>query len=240
MAIPECKPIPRLPAPRQIVFPGGAALSQVLAAGSAIPSGLDAATNLLAQASPAMAPLMPLFNIIDAVLALVECVQAVPDALGPPPDPAKMAEALSGLAQKLPKLLDLLPQVATPRMVIGMIDTLVDFLEGLRDQIEAILLQAERTRAARAKAEELGDANLLHIAGCAEAQGQAQLQAMADALAPMNTLTSAMNLFLGLLGLPEVPSLEGLIDIADPEAGLAALDALVDALRSIRDSVPLP
>jgi hypothetical protein len=240
MAIPECKPIPRLPAPRQIVFPGGAALSQVLAAGSEIPSGLDAATNLLAQASPAMAPLMPLFNIIDAVLALVECVQAVPDALGPPPDPAKMTEALSGLAEKLPKLLDLLPQVATPRMVMGMLDTLIDFLEGLRDQIEAILLQAERTRAARAKAEELGDANLLHIAGCAEAQGQAQLQAMADALAPMNTLTSALSLFLRLLGLPEVPALDGLIDITNPDAGLAAIDALIDTLRSIRDAVPMP
>jgi hypothetical protein len=167
-------------------------------------------------------------------------VQAVPDALGPPPDPAKMAEALSGLTEKLPKFLDLLPQVATPRMVIGMLDTLIDFLEGLRDQIEAIVLQAERTRAARAKAEELGDANLLHIAGCAEAQGQAQLQAMADALAPMNTLTSALSLFLGLLGLPEVPALDGLIDIENPEAGFAAIDALVDTLRSIRDSVPLP
>jgi hypothetical protein len=240
MAIPECKPIPRLPAPRQIVFPGGAALSQVLAAGSEIPSGLDAATNLLAQASPAMAPLMPIFNIIDAVLALVECVQAVPDALGPPPDPAKMVEALSGLAEKLPKLLDLLPQVATPRMVIGMLDTLIDFLEGLRDQIEAILLQAERTRAARIRAEELGDTNLLHIAGCAEAQGQAQLQAMTDALAPMNSLTSALSLFLGMLSLPEVPALDRLIDITNPDAGLAAIDALVDTLRSIRDSVPLP
>jgi hypothetical protein len=240
MAIPECKPIPRLPAPRQIVFPGGAALSQVLAAGSEIPSGLDAATNLLAQASPAMAPLMPIFNIIDAVLALVECVQAVPDALGPPPDPAKMVEALSGLAEKLPKLLDLLPQVATPRMVIDMVDTLIDFLEGLRDQIEAILLQAERTRAARIKAEELGDENLLHIAGCAEAQGQAQLQAMADALAPMNSLTSALSLFLSLLGLPEVPSLDGLIDVTNPDAGFAAIEALIATLQSIRDAVPLP
>jgi hypothetical protein len=121
-----------------------------------------------------------------------------------------------------------------------MLDTLIDFLEGLRDQIEAILLQAERTRAARDKAEELGDANLLHIAGCAEGQAQAQLQAMADALAPMNALVSALNLILGLLGLPEVPSLDGLVDIANPDAGLAAIDAIVDALRSIRDAVPLP
>jgi hypothetical protein len=240
MGIPECKPIPRLPAPRQIVFPGGAALSQVLAAGSEIPSGLDTATNLLAQASPAMAPLMPIFNILDAVLALVECVQAVPDALGPPPDPAKMVEALSGLAEKLPKLLDLVPQLAAPRMVLGMLDTLIDFLEGLRDQIEAILLQAERTQAARAKAEQLGDENLLHIAGCAQGHAQAQLQAMADSLAPMNTLAGALNLFLGLLGLPEVPAFDGLIDSANPEAGFAAIDALVDTLRSIRDAVPLP
>jgi hypothetical protein len=240
MAIPACKPIPRLPTPRQIVFPGGAALSQVLAAGSEIPSGLDAATNLLAQASPAMAPLMPIFNIIDAVLALVECVQAVPDALGPPPDPAKMVEALSGLAEKLPKLLDLVPQLAVPRMVIGMLDTLIDFLEGLRDQIEAILLQAERTQAARAKAEEIGDANLLHIAECAEGHAQAQLQAMAGALAPMNALVSALNLFLGLFGLPEIPALDGLINITNPDAGFAAIDALVDTLQSIRDAVPLP
>jgi hypothetical protein len=240
MAIPECKALPRLPALREIVFPGGAALSQVLAAGSDIPSSLDAATNLLAQASPAMAPLMPIFNIIDAVLALVECVQAVPDALGPPPDPAKMAETLSRLAEKLPKLLDLVPQLAAPRMVAGMLDTLIDFLEGLRDQIEAILLQAERTQAARAKAEELGDSNLLHIAGCAEGQAQAQLQAMADALAPMNALTSALNLFLGLLGLPEIPALDDLIDITHPDAGLAAIDVLVETLRSIRDAVPLP
>jgi hypothetical protein len=240
MAIPECKPIPRLPAPRQIVFPGGAALSQVLAAGAEIPSGLDAAANLLAQASPAMAPLMPIFNIVDAVLALVECVQAVPDALGPPPDPVKMAETLSQLAEKLPKLLDLVPQFAAPRMVIGMLDTLIDFLEGLRDQIEAILLQAERTRAARTKAEELGDSNLLHIADCAEGHARAQLQAMADALAPMNTLASALNLFLGLIGLPEVPALDGLIDSANPEAGFTAIDALVAMLRNIRDAVPLP
>jgi hypothetical protein len=240
MAIPECKPIPRLPAPREIVFPGGAALSQVLAAGSEIPSGLDAATNLLAQASPAMAPLMPIFNIVDAVLALVECVQAVPDALGPPPDPAKVAEALSGLAEKLPKLLNLVPQLAAPRMVIGMLDTLIDFLEGLRNQIEAILLHAERTQAARARAEELGDEILLHVAECADGHAQAQLQAMADALAPMNTLAGALNLFLGLLGLPEVPAFDGLIDSANPEAAFAAIDALVETLRSIRDAVPLP
>jgi hypothetical protein len=240
MAIPECKPIPRLPTPRQIVFPGGAALSQVLAAGAEIPSGLDAATNLLAQASPAMAPLMPIFNIIDAVLALVACVQAVPDALGPPPDPAKMVEALSRLAEKLPKLLDLVPQLAAPRMVIGMLDTLIDFIEGLRDQIEAILLQAERTQAASAKAEELGDENLLHIANFAEGNAQAQLQAMADALAPMNTLAGALNLFLGLLGLPEVPALDGLIDSENPEAGFQLIDDLINLLRSIRDAVPLP
>jgi hypothetical protein len=151
-----------------------------------------------------------------------------------------MAEALSGLTEKLPKLLGLLPQVATPQMVIGMLDTLIDFLAGLRDQIEAILLQAERTQAARAKAEELGDENLLHIAECADGHAQAQLQAMSDALAPMNTLASALNLFLGLLGLPEVPALDGLIDSANPEAGFAAIDALVDTLRGIRDAVPLP
>jgi hypothetical protein len=39
---------------------------------------------------------------------------------------------------------------------------------------------------------------------------------------------------------PYVAELDGLIDITNPEAGFAAIDALVDALRSIRAVVPLP
>jgi hypothetical protein len=39
---------------------------------------------------------------------------------------------------------------------------------------------------------------------------------------------------------PCVAELDGLIDSADPEAGFAAIDALVDTLRSLRDAVPLP
>jgi hypothetical protein len=240
MAIPTCAPVPSPPAPRAIVFPGGAALSQVLAAGSEIPSGLDAATNLLGQASPAMAPLMPIFNILDAVLALVECVKAVPDALGPPPDPLKMAEALSALAEKVPKLLDLVPQLSVPRMVLGMLDTLIDFLSGVRDELQAILAQAARTAAARARAEELGDASLAHIAACAQAGTQAQVEAMASAMGPMSTLTGTLDLFLSILGLPGIPALDDLIDPEAPEAAFAAIEAVIDVLESIRGAVPLP
>jgi hypothetical protein len=39
---------------------------------------------------------------------------------------------------------------------------------------------------------------------------------------------------------PCVAELDRLIGSANPEAGFAAIDALVDTLRSIRDAVPLP
>ncbi|WP_428263679.1 hypothetical protein [Haliangium sp.] len=240
MAIPECTPLPRLPTPGEIVFPGGATLSQVLAASSEIPSSLDAATNLLAQASPALAPVMPLFNIVDAVQALVACMEAVPDALGPPPDPGKMAGALSDLVPKVAKLADLVPQLAAPRLVLGMIDTLIDYLEGVRDQIEAIVLQVERTAKALDRANELGDASLADIATCSQANTQAQLQAMADALAPVDTLAGGLNTLLELLGLPAVPPMADLVDAADPSSSLATIDPVITTLTELRAAVPLP
>jgi hypothetical protein len=240
MATPDCPPLPSVPTAREIVLPGGAALSQVLAAGSQIPGMLDAATNLLAQAAPAMAPLVPFFDLLDAVLALVACVEAVPASLGPPPDPTQMAGALAELADKVAKLLGLVPQLSAPRLVVGVLDTLIDYLQGVRSQLEVLIAQADRIAATAARAAELGDAALAHIASCAGEQSRAQLQAMAAALAPMDRLGATLSLFLGLLGLPEVPALAALLEVENPAEALAPVADAVTLLQALRDAVPVP
>jgi len=121
MAVPECITIPTLPPPKEITFPGGATLSQVLAAGSEIPDPIDSVTNLLAQANAGLAPRVPVFNIIDAVIAVFNCIKAIPDSLGPPPDPTKLAECIPDLAEKVDALLKLIPQLSVPLLVVGII-----------------------------------------------------------------------------------------------------------------------
>jgi len=62
---------------------------------------------------PALTPLVPIFNIIDTVVAIFNCVKAIPDMIGPPPDPTVLAACLPDLAEKVNKLLALIPQLSS-------------------------------------------------------------------------------------------------------------------------------
>jgi len=232
MAVPECIKIPSLPTPKEITFPGGATLSQVLAAGSEIPDPLDMVTNLLAQANSALAPLVPVFNIIDVVIALFDCVKAIPDSLGPPPDPTAIAKCIPDLAEKAAKLLKLIPQLSVPLLVVGIIDCIIDFLKGIKQQLQAIIDQLIEIANAATKADELGDANLQLVVDCANENIGIQLQAMNDSLGPINKLIAVLNIFL--------PELGSLLESGDPEQALQPLDDVVKLLTDIRNAVPVP
>jgi hypothetical protein len=63
-----------------LTFPGGAALAAQLP-DIGIPDPMELSKQLMAQANAALAPLVPVFNIIDTVLALFQAVKSIPDAI---------------------------------------------------------------------------------------------------------------------------------------------------------------
>ncbi|WP_394840667.1 hypothetical protein LZC95_26585 [Pendulispora brunnea] len=91
--MPICIEIPELPDALSITLPGGVTMQQV---------------DLMQAIQPALTPLAPLFDIVDAVVAVFNCVKAVPDALGPPLDPTVLAACIPELAGKVGKLLKLI------------------------------------------------------------------------------------------------------------------------------------
>lgn len=240
MVVPECITIPSLPAPKDITFPGGATLGQVLAAGSQILDPRDMVTNLLGQANAAMTPLVPVFNVIDTVIALFNCVKAIPDSLGPPPDPTKLAECIPDLAKKLDEFLKLIPQLSLPLLTVGIIDCLIEFLKGIKQQLEAIIERLIEIANAVTRAAEFGDPQLQLVVECAEDNINIQLEAMQQSFGPINKLSAVPNIFLGILGLPEVPELGSLIESGNAAAALQPLDDTVRLRTDIRNAVPVP
>ena len=99
MSLPICIEIPELPDPISITLPGGVSMESI---------------NLLEQLQPALAPLVPLFNIVDTVVALFNCIKAIPEVIGPPPDPTILAACIPELAEKVNALLKLIPQLSLP------------------------------------------------------------------------------------------------------------------------------
>lgn len=221
MALPICLEIPELGDPPVITLPGGVSIQQF---------------NLMEAIQPALTPLMPVFDIIDTVVAVFNCVKAIPDSLGPPPDPTALAACIPELAEKVSKLI---PQLSLPYTIIGIIDLVIDTLRQARDQLLHLQHQMQQILGAIDRATELEDAGLMAITSCAQANVATEAANVGKALASLGKLIGILNIFLGMVGAPEVPDLSNLAGRPLDEV-VPPIDAIVKALQDVRGAIPVP
>jgi len=224
VALPICLEIPEIPDPFALTLPGGVTMEQI---------------NLLEAIQPALTPLMPLFDIIDTIVAVFNCVKAIPDSLGPPPDPTVLAACIPELAEKVSKLLKLIPQLSLPYTIIGIIDLIIGTLRQARTQLLHLQQQMVQILGAIDRATNLEDAGLMAITSCAQANVAQESANVGKALASLGKLIGVLNIFLGMVGAPEVPDLSDLAgrpldDVIPP------IDAIIKALQTVRSAVPVP
>jgi hypothetical protein len=224
MTIAVCIHVPPLGEPFELTLPGGAQIQHL---------------ELADVLQPALTPLMPLFQIVDAIVALHKCTTAVVDALGPPPDPSKLASCIPELAEKVAKLLGLVPQLSLPLMIIGIIDLLIRVLSDVRGVLVHLAAELDAITRIIDRARELNDPNLLEVAGCVETSVQQEAANLGKQLASLGRLIGLTNLFLGMVGGPEIPDFSSLSGKPIQEA-ISPLDQLVTILQDARRMVPVP
>jgi hypothetical protein len=212
MPIPLCLDIPGLPDPFSLPFPGGVELEDV---------------NVMRLLQPALTPLMPMFEIVDTIVALYTCVKAIPDALGPPPDPTVLAACLPELGKKLGKLLSLAPQVALPRLIERCLVLAIEALRTERGQLQHLQAQLGQIDSVVRRAKSLKDAGLMAIAQCATANVAQEAANVGKSMASLERLLVLVNLFMGLIGGPEVP-------LASKLSGKPLGDAIPEIDRMIK------
>jgi hypothetical protein len=219
-----CVEIPALPDPQQLTLPGGVQIEHL---------------NLMQIVQPALTPLVPLFDLVDAIVAVFNCVKAIPDALGPPPDPTVLAACLPELAKKVDKLLRLIPQLSLPIMIVQLVDLVIDTVRQARSQLLHLQQQAKQVVRVVARATELDDAGLMAISQCARANLAQEAANVGKSLAAIGKLIGLINLFLGMLGGPQVPDAAQLSG-KPLDGAVAALDELLATLTTIRGALPVP
>lgn len=188
----------------------------------------------LAQLNAALMPFQPIFNIIDTVKMVVDCLTAIPKAITSF-DPTELLNCIPGLVQQLNKLLAMIPQLSIPIMVSDIIDLLISILLGIRQDIGAMLRQLERIAAAATRAAAVGNVQLQVAVTCATENIDVQMANLNESLAPLNRLLGLINAFLKLLGLPCLPTLS---DLEASDAALDAIDLIIEALQRIRTLFP--
>lgn len=219
-----CLEIPSYPDPFQLTLPGGITIEHL---------------NLAEVIQPALTPLVPIFEIVDTVVAVFNCVKAIPDIFGPPPDPTALIACLPDLAEKIAKLLQLVPPLSLPATIVGLIDLVIDTLEQARGVLKHLQQQMVQLLGVVDRAKDLDDAGLMAIAQCAQANIAQEAANVGKSLASLGKLFGLINLFMGMVGGPAVPDLSDLGGRPLDEV-IPPLDALVMALKTARGAVPVP
>ena len=224
MPLPICLEIDELPDPPVLDLPGGVSIQQF---------------NLMQAIQPALTPLVPIFDIVDTVVAVFNCIKAIPDTLGPPPDPTAIAACIPELAQKVAKLVRLIPQVTLPYTLRGILRLIIDTLRQARSQIMHLQQQMQQILGAVDRATNLGDAGLMAITSCAQANVAQEAANVGKSLASLGKLIGLANLFLGMIGAEGIPDLSNLAgrpldDVIPP------IDAIITKLQAAHDAIPLP
>jgi hypothetical protein len=176
---------------------------------------------------------------VDALVAVFNCIKAIPDMIGPPPDPTVLAACLPDLAEKVGKLLRLIPQLSLPLTLVRLLDLLIETLLEARRQFLHLQQQIVQITGVIDRAKELDDAGLLAIAQCAQANVAQESANVGKSLASLGKLIGLVNLFLGMVGGPEIPDF---MDLAGRplDQVIEPIDAVLKTLRAARKAIPIP
>lgn len=218
----------------KIRLPGGAELAPNLPSAD-FPSLLDVTKGLLAQVNTALAPLVPVFNVIDLGLSLFNFAKAAATL-----SVGDMVEALKKVAENADKLLGLIPQLSVPVMILDIVDMLLATLNGIVGELNVMAQEVARIDAARVVAENLENAEMTAILDCAQENIDAQISSLNEGLAPLNRLLGLLNILIALVPGDIIPALPTFDTLGGSVAeALAKIQAALVTLQNIRNAIPI-
>lgn len=223
-----CAPLPAWSAQKDICFPGGACISNIITEIQSIPAPSEVILKYMAQLGPAMSFLNPFFQQLDTVLAIFRCIEGITD-FATSLDPSGIIECIPELIEKINNLLNMIPQLSMPRMILALIETVANFLLFLANDLEYIQMMQGKILDAIDLGAKMGDSKLADLMACAGDNMDTQLLTTADALKSIGRIIMLLNIFLGLIGGPEIPCFGEAL--ADPEA----LDPVITVLRELAE-----
>lgn len=228
------------PGPGEICvrFPGGATLC--------VSADVDTGElgqiikSFLGELNAGMAGLSPFFTMFDVIIAIKNCIEAVQETLASvPPDPTAIANCIPNLLEAVDKLISLQPALSVPGLIKSVLLVLITGLQGLRNELSALIAQDLRVAAAETRGAVTGNIQLQLIADCARNQLDAQFANLNASLTPMRRLFGIINALLKLAKLDciQMP-IEDLTGIS--EDALEPIDIAIDLLTTVRNAIPTP
>ncbi len=205
-----------------------------------MPGGFEISSpDVLSLMQPALAPLAPVFAIMETVIAIKSCLEAAVDAITEL-NPGPLIDCIPGLGRLVDKLLSMLPQTSIPKMAVDLIDCVLGVLLKLRSTLLALQAQAERIGRMVSRAAELDDARLNILAICASDR---LADSLSDEMKGLVVIGRLLGIAAGLLDLAgvnvSIPDL-GALAGSPLDDVIAPLDDTIEVLQTVRSAIPIP
>lgn len=181
-------------------------------------NGCELIGNLLLQLNPLMGALGLPLCILGCLASVVKFAQAVPDSLGPPPDPTQLVQAISDVAVNcqcvvsfaLPPpvgvICDFLKMV---RDILNILEAFVTCITGLLNHLGTLNIKATLLLARP-------DPRLRNAGVCLTSQVQKLTDALNGKLEPLGTLFGVINPIITLLAAVTPPPFQSVMtDLQD-------------------------
>lgn len=237
-----CVPLPDPSTIDDICLPGGLCLSYIRDGIGKIPGAADLPMDFFSQIGPALAPMKPLFDILDTVLAIYRCVKAIPDAITSL-DPSELLNCIPALAKLVDALLKLIPQMSIPKMIKSALRQLSMLLRGVATDFGSLQTQLNRIATLIDRAATLNDVKLNGYLVCAQQNVTQTALSTSEALKGIGRIILLINIFMGMIGGQEIPCFGTLIEdnlSGGFETLIEILTSLADILDQMADAIPDP
>lgn len=197
---PACANVEDGPRSLQFRLPAGAIIQTVPPVGAlGKPDAFLLASSGLGQVSAAMAPLAPIFTLVEAALAIKKFAEAVAS------NPFSVTDAMGDVLRTADKLASVVPQLSVPILARDLVAALDMMLLGIQQQIDALLAQQTRVEAARAM---VGDVpSLVGAVTCADEQLAGMCANLDASLGLARGVIDLLTLLMAPTGLAGPPAL---------------------------------
>jgi len=241
-----CIEIPEIPNKLSITMPGVGELQYLKDSIDKIPRPSTYVLKMLNGISPALAPIYTILKILDVILALVNCINAIPKSL--PFNPQPIIDCIQKLIEAFAALLPLLPPFVYIRLVVDIAVAIRLLIDDLISVLDVIDQQITQVKNLINKALDFDNTAMLQIGNCARTDIQrstAGLQQIMEAMAKvMGIIMGIMELMTAVLPGPAADKIQKTIDdintfnaavtALDPAADYPPLQQMYDALAAAR------
>lgn len=219
MAYAFCINLPPIPADVLLNLPGLGELRFFRDELIGMPRLSSSILKILNGVSPVLSPIYSLIRVLDAIIAIIDCIKAIPKSL--PFNPYPLYECFKKLIETFAALISILPPFSYIRLIADIISVFSWLVSDIASALISLEREWQRIRQTLAKAAMDNDVNLLNIGNCAKNnlnQSAAGIWQVIEALAKLfRVLISILEVIASLVPGPlsqEIQTWIAQIDVA--------------------------